>query len=99
MLTITETARDLVRKIPNQPMLPTTAGLRIFCRQNQDGSLTVKAEKKPREGDQVLDYDGARIFLGERAAPSLKDKVLDALLDDSGRIQFVLTAVQREAAA
>lgn len=90
MLTITETARDLVRKIPSQPLLPSTAGLRISRFQRPGAPLQVKAVNKPRHGDQVLDYDGARIFLGERAVQALQNRMLDARIDAAGRIQFLL---------
>lgn len=97
MLTITEAARDMVRRIPSQPMLTATAGLRISRRKNQ-GVFNVQAENQPRKGDRVFDYDGARIFLGERAVAALQNKMLDARLDPSGRVQFLLTAPAESAA-
>jgi iron-sulfur cluster assembly protein len=92
MLTITEAARDMVRMIPTQPMLTATAGLRISRRKNQGDALNVQAENQPRKGDRVFDYDGARVFLGERAFTALENKMLDARLDKSGRVQFLLTS-------
>jgi iron-sulfur cluster assembly protein len=92
MLTITENALDLVRRIPKQPMLPSTAGLRISRSTADHGGLNVKAEEEPRKGDRVVDRDGARVFVGERAVSAVKDKVLDARFDSSGRIEFLLSA-------
>ena len=99
MLTITETARDMVRKIPEQPTHPATAGLRIFTRGDGGGPLSVKAEGKPRKGDKVYDYDGARIFISADAAAAVRDKLLDVRVDRSGRIQFLLTREVATAAA
>lgn len=90
MLTLTDSARDVVRKIPHQPLLPSTAGLRI-CRRTgvaADGPLDVAAVHEPEPTDQVVDSDGARVFLGEQAAVALDGLVLDAGTDDRGRIQF-----------
>ena len=42
----------------------------------------------PQPGDQVLEEDGARVFLEETAAVTLDDKVLDAAVDEGGGVQF-----------
>ncbi|HET8716835.1 MAG TPA: Fe-S cluster assembly protein HesB [Nocardioidaceae bacterium] len=91
MLTLTENARDLVAQIPAQPMFSTDAGLRISARPDSGYALNVQAEESPRRGDRVFDYDGARVFLGERAVSKVADKMLDARFTDDGRIQFLLT--------
>ena len=90
MLTITENARDLVRRIPNQPRFLPTAGLRIFRLSSGDGALNVRVENEPLEGDQVVDHGGARVFLGQRAVAALANKTLDARLAPDGRIEFTL---------
>jgi iron-sulfur cluster assembly protein len=91
MLTLTENARDLVAQIPAQPMFSTDAGLRISGRPDAAAALNVQAEEAPRRGDRVFDYQGARVFLGERAVDRVADKMLDARLTHDGRIQFLLT--------
>ena len=45
----------------------------------------------PQPGDQVLEEDGARVFLEETAAETLDDKVLDAQVDDNGGVQFTIS--------
>ena len=50
-----------------------------------------RTPRQPHRGDKVFDYDGARIFLGPNALDAVRGKMLDAVLDDSGRIQFQLT--------
>jgi Fe-S cluster assembly iron-binding protein IscA len=91
MLTLTETARSFVRRIPDNPMLPPSAGLRISRHRGAaDGGLQVSKAGEPAEGDQVLECDGARVFLGQRAVDAVQGKVLDAGIQD-GRIQFMLS--------
>jgi Fe-S cluster assembly iron-binding protein IscA len=42
----------------------------------------------PQEGDQVVDTDGAKLFLDGEAARVLDDKSLDAAVDSNGAVQF-----------
>lgn len=91
MLTLTENAREVVRKIPNQPYLSPTAGLRIARKGAvPDGALFVAAETQPHDGDEVVTDSGARVFLDKYALPALAGKILDARLDRTGRLQFSL---------
>jgi iron-sulfur cluster assembly protein len=92
MLTITEKALGLVRRIPDNPMLPATAGLRISRPRGAttSGRLRVEATAEPMPGDKVLDYDGGRVFLGRHAFEALKGKLLDARHDAKGRIEFLV---------
>lgn len=94
MLTLTDQARDIVRKIPAQAYMSYEAGLRIAHRQvnGSRGPLQVTAADGPKTGDQVVEYDGARVFLGKKAAQFLQGKQLDVSSDPQGRIQFVVTA-------
>jgi hypothetical protein len=39
-------------------------------------------------GDQVVESDGARVFLAEGAAEALADKSLDAEVDNQGGVAF-----------
>ena len=41
-------------------------------------------------GDQVLEQDGATVYLDQDAATMLDDKVLDAAVDPSGKVEFAL---------
>ena len=95
MLTITANALDLVRRIPDHPMLPSTAGLRISLRVGADGNgFAVAASAAPEAGDKILDYGGGRVFLGGHACTALKDRMLDARTDERGRIQFLVTRAE-----
>ena len=42
-------------------------------------------------GDQVVDQDGAKVYLEETAAVALGDQVLDAQVDPVGAVQFSIT--------
>ena len=55
-------------------------------------SLQVEAVPGPGENDQVLEADGARLFVAPQAAGFLDDKVLDAQVDGQGNPRFSLSA-------
>jgi Fe-S cluster assembly iron-binding protein IscA len=92
VLTITDRARAVLRRIPQQPTLPDTAGLRIARNEARQGRYRVTAVPEPRHDDRVLEDQGARVFLGPVAAVRLRGRTLDARRDRQGRIEFVLTA-------
>lgn len=91
MLTLTETATNVVKAIIEQNPDVENAGLRI----NADGTdataeLGVAVVEAPQESDQVLEQDGARIFLDEGATVALADKVLDAQVGSDGSVSFAI---------
>lgn len=90
MLTLTETARDVLRKIPQQPDLPGTAGLRIARHETSGRGFRVMAAPHARSGDHVVEDGAARVFLGPVAAERLRGRELDARHDAGGRIEFVV---------
>jgi Fe-S cluster assembly iron-binding protein IscA len=89
MLTLTENAAQVIREITRQDEVPAGAGVRIAADPNE-GALTLSLTPEPQEGDQVLDTDGARLFLDAETAPMLDDKALDAAVDSQGGVQFTL---------
>ncbi len=90
MLTMTENARDILRKIPDQPDQRPGAGLRIAQTRGSRSAFTTTLADTPRRDDEVVERDGARVFLGPVAAQRFTDAKLDARKDDLGRIQFVV---------
>ena len=86
MLTLTENASTVVKTITEQTTENDSAGLRISHEGND--ALQVAPAEAPEGGDQVLEEDGARVFLEETAAQTLSDKVLDAQVDEAGAVQF-----------
>lgn len=88
MFTLSEQARDVVRRIPQQPDQLETAGLRIACGARGGEGLQVRAATTPRRGDEVADFDGARVFVDETARARLHDRILDVRTRTDGRLEF-----------
>jgi iron-sulfur cluster assembly protein len=89
MLTITSNAADAIRAIVENTDVPEEGGIRIsIARQNgAQASLELAISPAPLEGDEVLDAQGAHVFLDELAAVALDDKSLDAQIE-GGEISF-----------
>ncbi|MFB9233993.1 HesB/IscA family protein [Plantactinospora siamensis] len=87
MLTLTDNAVLVIRDLTAQQEVPDGAGLRIATDADA-GALTLALAEAPTQGDQVVDNDGARIFLDADAAQLLDDKALDAAVDAQGAVQF-----------
>jgi iron-sulfur cluster assembly protein len=92
VLTLTENASTVVKTLTDQSG-GHDAGLRISQDTPDSPALHVIPSQAPMPGDQVVEEDGARVFLEENAAVTLDDKILDAQVDDAGGVQFTI-AVQ-----
>ena len=92
MLAITDHAADAIRGIVTAPGVPDGAGLRIALQGSgaPEGALEVTVAELPAASDQVVDEDGARVFVEDRAIPLLDDKLLDAQIDGT-RVGFTLS--------
>ena len=91
MLTLTDNAADIVKKIADSVPESDQPGLRISeAEPGAEGSLALTPVAAPEPGDEVVDNDGARVFLDTAAAELLGDKVLDAQVDPDGSVQFGL---------
>lgn len=92
MLTLTETAADVVKQLTENEAPSDDAGLRISAQTDgEDGpGLLLSAAAAPEDGDKVLDEAGARVFLDESAALMLDDKILDAQVSPDGAVQFAV---------
>ena len=91
MLTLTDNASTIVKEISNQ--IPEAAGLRITSENADQPAFEVEPAAGAEPGDEVVEQDGATIYLDEASSLQLDDKVLDAAVDQSGGVQFAL-AVQ-----
>lgn len=89
MLTLTENASTIVRDINAQQPQPES-GLRITSDAGDQPAFAVTTCDQPEPGDQVVQQDGATVYLDESASQQLDDKVLDASLDPNGNVQFAL---------
>jgi Fe-S cluster assembly iron-binding protein IscA len=88
MLTLTDQATDVVKTITEQTTEGETAGLRISQQESDPNALGLTPVENPQPGDQVLEADGARLFLDATAAIALDNEVLDAQVDEAGTVQF-----------
>lgn len=78
MLALTEQAKQVIRNIVEEEVGPE-GGLRIRSagEENGDTALEFDLAPAPGEGDEVIESDGAKIFLDPAAAEVLADKTLD----------------------
>ncbi|MEU1601860.1 HesB/IscA family protein [Micromonospora matsumotoense] len=90
MLTMTDNAVLVIRDLAAQQDVTQGGGLRIAA-DTEAGALTIELVPVPAQGDQVVDTEGARIFLDPEAAELLHDTSVDASVDDEGVVQFGFT--------
>lgn len=92
LLTLTNNAAEAVRTaLETAPGLPEGGGLRIVPQQTGGASgLAMAMAPLPQDDDQVIEEEGARIFVAAEVAPYLEDKVLDAE-QQGDSIQFSLS--------
>ncbi len=93
MLTLTENASTIVKDINSQiaeQQGQPEAGLRISSEAGPEPSFAVSAAEQPEASDQVVEQDGAKVFLDQTATDQLDDKVLDASVDEGGNVSFAL---------
>ncbi|PZG19433.1 adhesin [Micromonospora craterilacus] len=90
MLTMTDNAVLVIRDLATQQDVADGGGVRIAA-DTAAGSLSVELVAAPIDGDQVVDNQGARIFLDSDAADLLGDASVDATVDDEGIVQFGFT--------
>ena len=104
MLTLTENASTIVRDITRnvagniaeqagQPGQPESVGLRITS-DGDESSFAIGTAEAAEPADQVVEQGGATIYLDQQAAGLLDDKILDAVVDDAGRVEFALATQQ-----
>jgi Fe-S cluster assembly iron-binding protein IscA len=91
MLTLTENAVRAIRSLTAQEADVTEAGgLRIMSGGDQAATLQLSLAPSPLVGDEVVESDGARVFVEPAAVGVLADKSLDAAVDDDGGVAFSL---------
>jgi iron-sulfur cluster assembly protein len=89
VLTLTENASTIVKDIAAQQGAPESMGLRISSEDPSQG-LMVTAAQQPHPGDATVQSGGAVVYLDPPASEQLDDQILDASVDDAGRVQFAL---------
>ena len=84
MLTLTTGAVAAIRDITQQPGLPEDTGVRIAATFAGNGSpaFEIAVAPAPEPTDEVIESEGARVFLDPEASAAFEDKALDADIDE-----------------
>lgn len=77
MLRLTDNAKAAITGITSQSGLPQTGGVRLALTRDAD-EVEMTLSPQPENGDQVIDEDGARVFVEDAASPLLAEHTLDA---------------------
>jgi iron-sulfur cluster assembly protein len=97
MLSLTPNARDALVDLSARAGLPEEGGLRIVESPEAVGSFQLSLVEAPTEGDEVIEDDGARVFVEPLAATMLADVALDATTVPEGT-GFLLASTERPTA-
>ena len=91
MLALTDNAVEAVRDIVlSSDEATETSGLRMVAEpEGMQANFQLSVVPLPAEDDEVIDEQGARVFLEPEAATLLDDKVLDADLEQD-RVAFTI---------
>ncbi len=79
MLAVTNSAAAAIRELVAD--MPDSAGLRVALEKPGNGTepaFAVYVAEEPADGDEILDADGASVFLEPAASGYFEDKILDA---------------------
>ena len=87
MLALTENVTEIVKQLTEE--VPDIAGIRVAT--EPDGqSLSVSPAEQAVPGDQVVEQDGATVYVEAAAAEILDEMVLDGGVDSDGNIEFAV---------
>jgi iron-sulfur cluster assembly protein len=92
LLALTDRAVEAVRDIvASSHEVSDSGGLRLSAERSgaDAASLKLKIVPLPAEDDEVIEEQGARVFVDVEAASLLDDKLLDATVDQN-QVAFVL---------
>lgn len=93
MLKLTQNAVKAIRGLIAQQGQADESGLRIMAGAGEDqDTLQLSMAPSPMAGDEVVESDGARVFVEAAAVEVLSDKALDAAVDDEGGVAFTLAS-------
>lgn len=84
MLALTANARHAVQDIAARAGLPEEGGLRIAESEGQAGAFELSLVPAPVDGDEVIEAEGARVFVEPTTSTVLADQKLDAATSDEG---------------
>ncbi|SEH15514.1 hypothetical protein [Thermoleophilum album] len=79
MLAISPAASEAIRGLLEASEMPTGSGMRItLSSSGTEGALEISLRPHPEAEDQVVEVEGAAVFIEPQALPLVDDKVLDA---------------------
>ncbi len=86
MLTVTHEASKAIQTLTDTLPEAESAGLRISVESGDDGTqqLALSIAESPFPADEVVESDGATVYVAEPVAEFLDDKTLDATVQDEG---------------
>lgn len=94
MFTITAEAAEAIRSVISSASVPDSGGLRIVTSpvssNGRGPEFAFELAAEPQEGDEVVEEEGAQVFLGPAAAKALDDKLLDVRTTPSGGDTFAI---------
>jgi Fe-S cluster assembly iron-binding protein IscA len=92
VLTLTESAVQVIRTVTSQPDLSPQTGLRIATQAQPEeaGTLALAVTEGPQAGDEIVEEQGARVYLEPDAASILDEMTLDASVNEQGDVTFRL---------
>ena len=91
MLTLTQTAAEVVRNLVEQSPAPDSGGLRIAASAGAGAGVELELSlvEEPEALDETVEQSGATVYLDPGAAELLDDKLLDAQVAED-HVTFVL---------
>lgn len=92
-LTLTDSAVEAVKEIvASAPGAQETTGVRIVANERADGqaAFELSIAAVPAEDDEVIEEQGARVFLESSTSDLLDAKALDARIDGDSQIAFLI---------
>jgi iron-sulfur cluster assembly protein len=92
-LTLTDNAVEAVKEIvASAPGDQDSSGMRIVASETDEGraSFELSIASVPGEDDEVIEEQGARVFLESSASDMLDDKSLDARVGSDRQIAFLI---------
>jgi iron-sulfur cluster assembly protein len=90
MLAISDSAAEAIRGLVAAPEVPESAGLRIATHPTVESSFEASVAATPAEDDEVVEEQGAQVFLEPGAAALLHDKRLEAQIE-GGQVTFAIS--------
>jgi Fe-S cluster assembly iron-binding protein IscA len=92
-LALTENAVAAVKEVvASAPEAQESSGMRIVAHEAADGqtSFELSIASVPAEDDEVIEEQGARVFLDSNASDLLESRELDARVDSDRHVAFVI---------